>query len=206
MHPSAVRDPLHTVLALVKLLSVRRNGDVPGLFEIWCGGSGQPYTEEFTLADVIASLPVFRTTGSYTPDAALHVQTADHAALKERYQAVFEREWAARKTELAERYGITSWEASCSNGLREKRALRNFGEAGRGGLKLTFADKTGNATAWIWMRGSGTEPVFRVMADAAGGGTERSAAETQASLLERDLIDWQRRMVLEADGASDVTN
>jgi phosphoglucomutase len=42
------------------------------------------------------------------------------------------------------------------------------------------------------MRGSGTEPVFRVMAEAAGSDRQ----------LERRLIDWQRRMVQEADALS----
>jgi phosphoglucomutase len=39
------------------------------------------------------------------------------------------------------------------------------------------------------MRGSGTEPVFRVMADVAGSDKR----------IERALIEWQRTMVHEAD-------
>jgi phosphoglucomutase len=40
------------------------------------------------------------------------------------------------------------------------------------------------------MRGSGTEPVFRVMADVAGANVG----------FERELLEWQRDMVTEADG------
>ncbi|MDR1325953.1 MAG: phosphatidylglycerol lysyltransferase [Treponema sp.] len=187
-HPSAVRDPIHTVMAIVKLLCVRGTGDKAGLFEIWRNRVGKAYQEDFSLLDIIATLPTFYTTGSYTPDAVLQVKSADHAALKERYQTVFLWEWEVRKAGLAARYGITQWEVFCYNGIEEKRGLSRFGEAGRGGLKLMFSDVAGNEVAWIWMRGSGTEPVFRVMADA------------YSAELERELIQWQRDMVIEADG------
>jgi phosphoglucomutase len=187
-HPSAVRDPLHTVMAIVKLLCVRGNGGKPGLFEIWCNRVGKAYSEDFSLLEIIATLPLFYTTGSYTPDALLQVKSADHAALKNRYQTVFLREWEERKPRLAAHYGVTHWKVLCYNGMEEKRGLSCFGEAGRGGLKLLFCDAADNEVAWIWMRGSGTEPVFRVMADAYN-------AE-----LERELIQWQRNMVIEADG------
>jgi phosphoglucomutase len=42
------------------------------------------------------------------------------------------------------------------------------------------------------MRGSGTEPVFRVMADVKGTDMKK----------EQELLQWQRRMVLEADGSA----
>jgi phosphoglucomutase len=50
----------------------------------------------------------------------------------------------------------------------------------------------GHPKAYIWMRGSGTEPVFRVMADAAGPDRR----------IERELLEWQRSMVARADGAA----
>jgi phosphoglucomutase len=188
-HPSAVRDPLHTVLALAKILSLRSTDGAPGLFELWCNASAQPgrYHPDFDLADVIASLPPFATTGAYSPDAVLNVTSADHGALKSRYQKNFLREWEERSPELKARYGIHRWEAAAYNGMEERKNLTAFGEAGKGGLKIYLYDAQNKAIAWIWMRGSATEPVFRVMADAS----DRS--------VERDLIDWQRRMVTEAD-------
>jgi phosphoglucomutase len=190
-HPSAVRDPLHTVLAIAKLLSLRTEDGKPGLFQLWCGVSGQMerYRADFDLGDIIASLPPFVTTGAYSPEAALRVINADHGALKRRYQAIFLREWEARKNELKTKYGIYSWDAAAYNGMEERRGITDFGEAGRGGLKVCFCDAAGKAIASIWMRGSATEPIFRVLADAGGSDTR----------LERDLIEWQRRMTTEAD-------
>ena len=210
-HPSAVRDPIDTLGAILKLLAIRGNsadensagGDSEdrGLFEIWCDHSNQAgrYRENFTLADIIASLPAFVSTGTYTEDAILKVKTADHSLLKDRYQKIFLQEWEEKKDILKTEYAITGWEAIANNGLVEKRNLSRFGDAGKGGLKIQFSgdgaggkETAGQAIAYIWMRGSGTEPVFRVMADAPdeGGKGQR---------LERMLIEWQRRMVMEAD-------
>jgi phosphoglucomutase len=192
-HPSAVRDPINTVLALVKLLSVRSAGGRPGLFELWCDLSGQAelYHEDYGLADIIASLPPFVTTGAYAEEAVLRLTTTDHGLLKDRYQELFLREWEERKDTLKARYGIQGWEALAYNGMEEKRGLARFGDAGKGGLKICFHNGEGKTVASIWMRGSATEPVFRIMADAEG----------QDRRIERDLIEWQRRMVRAADTA-----
>jgi len=189
-HPSAVRDPINTVLAIAKLLSVRTINGKPGLFEIWCKHSNQmdKYRENFSLADIIASLPPFVTTPAYSKDAILRIKTQDHAILKDRYKEVFLREWEERKEELKTRFGITSWEAIAYNGTAQKHNLDRFGEAGRGGLRILFFNKDGEY-ACIWMRGSATEPVFRIMADVYGSDVS----------VERWLLEWQRKMIIEAD-------
>jgi phosphoglucomutase len=204
-HPAAVRDPINTVMALIKLLTIRgAGGDTggggagkKGFFELWCSLADKVeiYRPDFSTADIIASLPAFITTGSYSPEAILRVNSADHGPLKSRYQRIFLREWEERKESLKLRYGFSGWEAAAYTGMEEKRGLTDFGEAGRGGLKITFTNKSGGEIAAIWMRGSGTEPVFRIMADAEGSDKR----------MERDLIEWQRRMVIEADnqGAPD---
>jgi phosphoglucomutase len=192
-HPSAVRDPMHTVLAIVKLLALRSNAEESGLFKIWCEHSGQSekYRDDFTLSDIIASLPKFISTSAYSESAVLRINTKDHALLKDRYQEIFLREWEGKKDEL-KTYGIYSWEAIAYNGLNEKRNPAKFGEAGKGGFKISLKDGTGRETAFIWMRGSATEPVFRIMAD-----TEDF--DKKGSQLERFLLDWHRRMIVEAD-------
>jgi len=201
IHPSAVRDPMTTLLAILKLFAIREGNDSKGgmgIFEIWCKYSGQEklYRSDFTFADILASLPVFATTGAYTDAALLTVKTADHALLKAQYQTVFEREWSEKKEMLKRSYGISEWEAIAYNGIKERRSISDFGAAGKGGLKIEFRGGDKNNIACIWMRGSGTEPVFRVMADAGG-----SDAEIAGS-LEHFLITWQREMVLEADAMS----
>ena len=193
-YPSAVRDPINTVLALAKMLSVRSAAGKPGLFEIWLKKSGQieKYRGDFSLADIIASLPPFLSTPSYSKDALLSITTKDHGLLKSRYQQIFTREWEKRKDELKTRFGFMDWEAIAYNGIAEKRRLDNFGEAGRGGLKVSFFNIDKEEIACIWMRGSATEPVFRIMADVAGSDTA----------AERFLLDWQQCMIMEADASN----
>ena len=198
-YPSAVRDPISTVLALVKLFSIRSSppgGAIGGLFEIWCKRSGQTekYRENFTLADIIASLPKFVTTSAYSDDAVLRIKTTDHAVLKDRYQKVFMREWEEKKEELKTKYGFCKWEVLAYNGLDERRGIKHFGEAGKGGLKICFLNEKGKETAYIWMRGSATEPVFRIMAD-----VDTQTVYGSGEQAERGLLDWQRQMIMEAD-------
>ncbi len=193
-YPSSVRDPIDTVFALIKILTILSDGERKGFFETWCGLSGRPeiFTPNFSLMDVTASLPAFITTGSYSKDALLTVKTADHSLLKNRYQEVFLREWEERKDYLKSRYHITSWEASAFIGMDEILGLVHFGDAGKGGLKIIFKTDEERSIAAIWMRGSATEPVFRVTADVEGSDKE----------MEKDFIEWQRRMVMEADQSS----
>jgi len=190
-HPSAVRDPINTVLAIVKMLTVRSSNGKSGLFEIWCKHSNQmdKYHENFTLADIIASLPDFTTTSAYHEDAVMRIKTMDHSVLKNRYQQIFLKEWEEKSGKLNADYDICKWQAIAYNGTAETRNISHFGEAGKGGLKILFSNDKGMEIAYIWMRGSATEPVFRIMADTQGCGEN----------MERYLLDWQRKMIMEAD-------
>jgi phosphoglucomutase len=197
-HPSAVRDPLNTVLAIVKLLAVNSSAGKPGLFEIWCKRSGQEekyrnkFDCNFNLSDIIESLPEFITTSAYSDDAVMKVNTKDHSLLKSRYQKFFLKEWEDKKDELR-RYGFVGWEAIAYNDRKERRKLKRFGDAGTGGLKICLLDEKGGEEAFIWMRGSATEPVLRIMADVRVDGFDNGKE------IERFLLDWQRRMIIEAD-------
>ncbi len=190
-HPAAVRDPLNTVFALLKMLVLRDEPSKRGLFHIWCSLSGQEekYRADFTLADIMATLPAYVTTSVYEKDAMVDIKTADHAVLKRRFQAVFEREWKEKKDQLLARYGWASWTAICNNGTEQTENLADFGQSMRGGLKIQFFDTEKTPAAFIWMRGSGTEAVFRILADARGSDVS----------VERMLLAWLTSMVLEAD-------
>jgi len=192
-HPAAVRDPLATVFALLKLLTIRSDTEKCGLFELWCDLAGVPeaYHPEFSLSDIIATLPSFATTSAYENEAILKLKSNDQTLLKECYAGIFLADWKEREEDLRSRLGLASWEAIAYNGLDERRGIKNFGESGKGGLKILFADQAGHPRAYIWMRGSGTEPVMRIMADVTGPDRH----------TERELLAWQRSMVERADAA-----
>ena len=195
-YPSAVRDPVATVFALIKLLTIRSEGGEKGLFELWCEKSGQAekYRPDFTLADIIATLPAYATTGVSEERAALRVQTADKAALKRRFKTIFEREWEAAHTRLREQFGIARYDAAATNGATEILDVTDWGNQ-NGGLKIRFFDESDSPIAFIWMRPSGTENVFRVLCDVKGRDSQQA---------ERKLLDWERRMIQEADRLSEA--
>jgi phosphoglucomutase len=191
IHPSAVRDPIDTVMAAVKLLALRDEGERKGPFHRWLELSGQAdsYRPDYSLKDVIASLPAYQSTSAFENKAALKIRSTDQAELKRRYEKIFRAEWEERKGELRHRFGIASWTAIAYSGTKETVDIADFGLSGSGGLKLLFKDPSGRSVAFLWMRGSGTEPVFRIMAD-----VKRGLAED-----EEYLLDWQAAMVKKAD-------
>lgn len=190
-HPSRVRDPLATLGALIKLLLIRESDSSEGLFRAWMRLSGRlsEYRPDFGIGDVLDSLPRFATTSVFEPRAALRVRSSDQAALKARYATIFAREWEAKRDELGRRYGIASWEAYATNAQVESRVGADFAASGRGGLRIALADAEGRPRAFLWMRGSGTESVFRVMADVEDGLPED----------EERLLAWHTSMVRAAD-------
>ncbi len=183
-HPAAVRDPLNTVFALLKLLLVK------DLFRLWCekSGQGNAYKDEYSINDIIETLPQYITTGVSEERALANVTITDHAALKREYQKVFLAEWEEKKADLERDYGITNWQAVSNNGTVETRNVADFSMSGKGGFKILFFNKNEQPIAFIWMRGSGTEPVFRVICDVKGRNAE----------IEKKLLEWHSQMIQKA--------
>ncbi|WP_428771453.1 phosphoglucomutase [Treponema sp. HNW] len=189
-HPAAVRDPMNTLFALIKLLTIKDSEGHKGLFHLWCSLSGREhlYKENFSFADIIASLPAYTTTGVSDQRALMKIRDKNHAELKRRFQRIFTEEWPQKKESLRA-YGIESWEAAATVGTKEIVNPEDFGVSGTGGLKIIFKDGQNKKTAFMWMRGSATEPVFRILCDVRG--TNKKA--------EAELIDWERSMLAKAD-------
>jgi phosphomannomutase len=181
-HPAKVRDPLNTLLSLVKLL---RNRDIA---KLWFRANGQDVPHPITLEKVIESLPAFQTTGAFSSDGKMQVSIS-HQLLKNRYEVLLQAEWEKRTQALAE-MDIHSFAIFQTEGTENHMGI---GEEFRndpytGGYKVALKDKDGVITDFLWMRGSKTEPVFRVVVDAKGDDPDRY----------RYLLDWQRSMLATA--------
>lgn len=181
-HPAKVRDPLNTLLSLIKLL---RNRDIA---KLWFRANGKDVPHPITLEKVIESLPAFQTTGAFSDDGKMQVAIS-HQILKNRYEVLLQTEWERRKQALAE-MDIHSFAVLQTEGTE---SLEGMGEAHRhepytGGYKVVFKDRDGSVTDFLWMRGSKTEPVFRVVVDAKGEDPERY----------RYLLNWHRSMLASA--------
>lgn len=189
--PSSVRDPINTIFAFVKLLTIKDTPEGKGLFHIWCQLSGQEdkYKDDFTLSDVLETLPVYTTTGVSESRAILKISTMDHAKLKGNFQKVFENSFKNGADGLLKKYGISSYKCILTNATTEKVDAKDFSESGKGGLKIQLFENSDKPSAFIWMRGSGTEPVFRIMCDVKGNNPDK----------EKELLAWETKMLLEAD-------
>ena len=183
-YPASVRDPLNTVMALAKFLAVKE------AWELWTKARGIPFKSDYTLDDILDSLPKYTTTGVSEKRAILKIKTSDHAVLKKNFQKVFEDSFNKDSEGLLKKYGIVSWKASLTNGTKEKLGEADFSKSEKGGLKILFYEKNSRApSSFIWMRGSGTEPVFRIMCDVKGKDAKK----------EKELLAWETKMLAQAD-------
>lgn len=187
-HPAAVRDPINTLMSLIKLLSIRDTEKEIGLFHRWCIKSHQEnaYSQDFSLAEIISTLPCYTTTGVSEKRALLKFKSLDQVALKRNFQNAFEKSFEEKKDILKKSFGIFSYEAICNNGTKETKNIKDFSISGKGGLKILFKDLNSTPIAFIWMRGSGTEPVFRIMCDVKGNNKE----------TEEKLLKWETELLL----------
>lgn len=184
-HPSKVRDPIHTIFSAAKLLTL------PELYRIWNSVRGmQPESEPLTFSKIRASLPGFVTTSVFEKRALVSIKTENHGDLKKRYEEIFLREWENMKGELEKKWGITGYYEVNYEGSSEQRGFGPNYRSGsqRGGLKMVFT-RQAEPSGFLWMRGSGTEPVFRVMAD----------IESTDPADEEFLLEWHKEMVGQAD-------
>ncbi|MCX7026175.1 MAG: hypothetical protein NT061_01510 [Spirochaetes bacterium] len=193
VYPAKVRDPLATMTAMLQLLRLPDSEKAPSPYRIWLSACGREseYRKDYNLGDVIATLPQWATTSVFEPRAALKVSSQDKSALKASYAEIFALAWETRKAELGRRYGIVSWKAFATLGTREVEVGADFAASGAGGLRIVFLSEDREALAHLWMRGSGTEPVFRIQADVADGTSED----------EEYFLSWHLAMVKEADAA-----
>ncbi|MBN2651933.1 MAG: phosphatidylglycerol lysyltransferase [Spirochaetales bacterium] len=191
--PSAVRDPLDTIGALLKLMVLKSTPETKGLFEIWCSRSNQMdlYKEDFSIKNMLATLPKYITTSAYENDAKVDIKTMDHAKLKAAYEEVFLEEWEEEKAKLRKKYNFYTYKVINYEGIHEKHGMGSQYRSGleRGGFKILFRDENGEFKAYMWMRGSGTEPVFRVMVDFKTTNIED----------EKAILKWHTKLVKKAD-------
>ncbi len=191
LHPAAVRDPLNTLFSFIKLMNLRSDPHGPGLFEIWCKALGTPYNPNFSLKDVMDTLPPYITTSAYEPEALLKIQSPDHAQLKKNYEQLFLLDWENRRENLKNLWNVVSYRQINYEGTQAKEGWGSTFRSGkqRGGFKIEFLDDQGVVVAFNWMRGSGTEPVFRILTDAAGSHLKKEAW----------FREWHTDLVLRAD-------
>ena len=113
--------------------------------------------------------------------------------IKRNFQKLFENSWKNGADGILKKYGFSSYKCILTNGTVQKTDVNDFSESGKGGLKIQFYENNSKTpSSFIWMRGSGTESVFRILCDVKGDNPEK----------EKELLEWETKLLLEADKMS----
>ncbi|MDD2232528.1 MAG: phosphoglucomutase [Sphaerochaetaceae bacterium] len=173
VYPSKVRDPLNTILSLLKFLSNRDE-----VFA-WMG------KESCTIGELVRSLPVYTTTDAFSPLAGIKVRSEDFCAFKTRFEKLWEGSSELR------RMGICSWEEFQLEGTSCLNISGPDGRTGncRGGLKYVLYGQDKQALGFVWLRPSGTEPLLRLLVDLKGDHQQ----------MHDRLLSFERKLIEQSD-------
>ncbi len=187
IHPSSVRDPLSTIGSLVKL-SVLRGKLCPFRHWLLATGRGEGFFETFGLSDVADSLPRWTTTSVFEKRAALTISNKSAVEIKRLFfdtlPAFEDKARSILGTSFAEpRFSVLQSRGTSEEPVKSRETI------GKGGLKVLI--QSGNqSVGFVWMRESGTEPLFRIMADIQGSHPDIEAALLE--LLETIIVKLDR--------------
>lgn len=179
-YPAKVRDPLNSVMSILKLLSDKK------IQTIITEKLNSPILVN-SIPSLIAALPSFTTTGAFEPNAKLYVKHTDYVSLKENYEKLLTIALNEDYKNVLSSFGITSYSVYQTEGTLEKLGMGKENRSGKetGGYKVLFKDTNDDFIAYMWMRPSGTEPVLRVLVDVIG---EKKALHDELLHLQRSLI------------------
>lgn len=189
---SRVRDPLNTLFSILKIFFLK---DSLGLFREWQKALGIEQKDEMpiTFSKIVNSLPCYSTTPVAEKRAMLKIKIEDGRRFREAFQTVFLEEWEQKKKDLKEKYRIENYKAFSYVGTNVKDISRDFSLTSVGGFKIIFYDKAGFPISFIWMRPSGTEPIFRIMADVKN--VRREKSDILGDEDEIFFVDWEKKMI-----------
>ena len=186
--PSLVRDPINTLFALLKFFLVSYKG--MNLFNYWLKAKGEKQKEHFNFSDIVESLPHYSTTPVASDRAILKCRIENCKEFRMSFQNNFLSEWQERFENLKNTYGIISYKVFGYVGKDTIEITNDFSLTDKGGLKIIFYGENDEKIAFIWMRASGTEPVFRIMAD----------IKNKCEDDEKAFVEWEKKIILASLG------
>jgi phosphoglucomutase len=183
-YPSTVRDPLCTVISVLKLLFFI-NEQGKSLLDVWQETLGLVATS-WSLGAILTSLPAYQSTSVVAKEALVTI-TSPQYKLKSAYEANFAHQWENFCEKFAmllvDGYTFVNYE-----GMKMREGVGNRSGDHSGGLRVLLQQQQ-DVVAVLWLRGSKTEPVMRLMVDIRG----------QEDALLMPLLEWHKKIALEAD-------
>ena len=185
LHPSTVRDPLMTLLSLIKFIAYPiKDGQTAAEGQLK-EGHMDPCS---ALEKIYRTLDPWCTTDAFEKEALMPVPPVSHEALKAGYESLIQQHFEDEST-FWESKSIASIEFFSNDGTSNIPGPGGRPEGSKGGLQVFLKDSSGLNLGFLWMRGSGTEPVFRLMVDWSGSQEDYlDLLELHRSLLERAAV------------------
>lgn len=182
IHPSTVRDPLTTLVALLNFLFMRyKNQNLLEIFQRKIGVSIEPWS----VAKLMMHLPRGSTTSVVSPEALLRIKSSSYQ-LKKTYLDLFNKKWLQWKQDYKEdklsRYEIYYYE-----GIDVYQSLQ---KPANGGMRIHIFNMENEIILALWLRVSKTEPVLRLMVD---------SCVKQHRVLEHRWLKIHRELIIQAD-------
>ncbi|MBF0197418.1 MAG: hypothetical protein HQL32_06890 [Planctomycetes bacterium] len=169
MTPGTVRDPLMTLFALLRFLYLEIPGQGMSGAEYFLKSVGKEEraAQSTILERVIDAFPTWQSTDAFDDDALMPVPAIEHEVLKTNYETAFVNHWN-QNSELWHSWGVSRYEFMSYEGVQNIPGPGGRPAPGKGGLAVLLYNQNDEGLGYVWMRGSGTEPVFRVLVDWCG--------------------------------------
>ncbi|ACH92968.1 phosphoglucomutase [Borrelia duttonii] len=178
-HPSKVRDPLATVFSIIKLLKIKN------LYKIWCTLSQNSYNEYYNLDDILKTINFYSNVEVSSKEAILKIRVQNQETLKTNYEKLLKTEFNKNNTIINQlqinNYEILNYEGITQTTTRTRDAS--------GGLKVLLKNDKHEIIGSLWMRGSKTEPIFRVL----------SEVKSEYHNLLYDILDFHKHLIKSAN-------
>ncbi|WP_210359759.1 phosphoglucomutase [Borreliella garinii] len=178
IYPSRVRDPITTLLSIVKLLKMKE------LYQIWCKLSKNYYKEKYSLKDILNTTNFYSNVIVSSKKANLtNLKIENQEILKSNYENLLIKE--IKRNKLFQELSIVDYEIINYEGKIQSKI--RTGDAS-GGLKVLLKTNK-EIVATLWMRISKTEPVTRVLSE---------VIYTKRNILLK-LLEFNKRLIKRAN-------
>ncbi|MBB6213356.1 phosphomannomutase [Borreliella californiensis] len=178
IHPSRVRDPITTLLSIVKLLKMKE------LYQVWCKLSKNYYKEKYDLKDILNTTNFYSNVIVSSKKANLtNLKIKNQEILKSNYENLLIKEIKSNK--LFQELSVVDYEIINYEGKIQSK-IRTGDSSG--GLKVLLKTNK-EIVATLWMRISKTEPVTRVLSE---------VIYAKRNILHK-LLEFNKRLIKKAN-------
>ena len=190
--PSTVRDPLNSIFSILKLIFLKNTKTNKSMLDVVrekLNVSKEVISDhpQYVLAEILSLYRHHQTTPSFSKAGIIKVNSEDQKKLKKNYERLFINDFQKKKTKLKKQFGITHFEIVNYEGIQTRIGEGNRTGNEDGGFKIKLMGKSGQV-AFMWMRRSKTEPVFRVMVDIKGKKSHHD-----------EFLSWHQSLLKKAD-------